>query len=97
MAEYPGDATKEDIDKQTLLDLHKALAGLAGEDRTVTLTAAQVQLILENIPEAPPEDEEPKKAPAPKAAAAEEEDDDEDDDPGSTTASARRAAPRHRK
>jgi hypothetical protein len=97
MAEYPGDASEEDIKNQMILDLRKALVG-ATEDRTVTIPAPMATLLLELLPEVDEEEHKEKmQAQAPKTAAADEEDDDDDDDPGSTAASTRRAAPRHRK
>jgi hypothetical protein len=70
MAGIPGNATKEDIDKQLLAEVRSAVA-LSAEGGTVVLTHAQAQKVLELLPPAPEPEAEPKAGPTVAAAVVE--------------------------
>ena len=99
MAEYPGNATEEDIKNQAVYELRQQLAGIT-EDRMVSVSPALAALLLELLPEVDEEEvkkkmqEQPRMVQAPEAQTEESEEDDDDD---TSSPASRRAPPRHRK
>ena len=67
---FPGDATKEDIEKVVRKEVRGALTG-ASEGNPITISAAGAAMLLALLPPAEDDEETPKKVQAPKQTAAE--------------------------